>query len=57
MVTCRFFLDLDEAESAPILGWPRGSVKSRLHRALARLRDVLDDDAERAQTREAAHDG
>jgi RNA polymerase sigma-70 factor (ECF subfamily) len=56
VVTCRYLLDLDEDESAAVLGWPRGTVKSRLHRALARLRDVLDD-AERAQTREAAHDG
>jgi RNA polymerase sigma factor (sigma-70 family) len=57
VVTCRYLLDLDEAESAAVLGWPRGTVKSRLHRALARLRDVLDDDAERMQTREGAHDG
>ena len=56
-MTCRYLLDLDEAESAAVLGWPRGTVKSRLHRALARLRDVLDDDAERVQAREEAHDG
>ncbi|MDF1602151.1 RNA polymerase sigma factor [Nocardioides sp. YIM 152315] len=42
VVTCRYLLDLDEAETATVLGWPRGTVKSRLHRALARLRDVLD---------------
>jgi RNA polymerase sigma-70 factor (ECF subfamily) len=41
VVTCRFLLDLDEAETAAVLGWPRGTVKSRLHRALARLRDEL----------------
>ena len=46
VVTCRYLLDLDEAESAAVLGWPRGTVKSRLHRALARLRDVLDADAD-----------
>ena len=57
VVTCRYLLDLDEAESAAVLGWPRGTVKSRLHRALARLRDVLDDDAERVLAREEAHDG
>ena len=51
VVTCRYLLDLDEAESAAVLGWPRGTVKSRLHRALARLRDVLDADAERVQAR------
>jgi RNA polymerase sigma-70 factor (ECF subfamily) len=57
VVTCRYLLDLDEAESAAVLGWPRGTVKSRLHRALARLRDVLDADAERVQAREGAQDG
>ena len=49
VVTCRYLLDLDEAETAAVLGWPRGTVKSRLHRALARLRDVLDADAERVR--------
>ena len=37
-VTCRYFLDLSEEETARVLGWPRGSVKSRTSRALARLR-------------------
>jgi RNA polymerase sigma factor (sigma-70 family) len=41
VVTCRFLLDLDEAETAAVLGWPLGTVKSRLHRALARLRRDL----------------
>ena len=41
VLTCRFLLDLDEAETAAVLGWPRGTVKSRSHRALARLRDAL----------------
>jgi RNA polymerase sigma-70 factor (ECF subfamily) len=52
VVTCRFLLDLDEAETAAVLRWPRGTVKSRLHRALARLRDELD----MAGT-EVGHDG
>ena len=38
VVTCRFFLDLGEEETARVLGWPRGSVKSRTSRALVRLR-------------------
>jgi RNA polymerase sigma factor (sigma-70 family) len=38
VVTCRYFLDLGEEETARVLGWPRGSVKSRTSRALARLR-------------------
>jgi RNA polymerase sigma-70 factor (ECF subfamily) len=56
VVTCRYLLDLDEVESAAVLGWPRGTVKSRLHRALARLREALDADPQRAPAREAAHD-
>jgi RNA polymerase sigma-70 factor (ECF subfamily) len=57
VVTCRYLLDLDEAESAAVLGWPRGTVKSRLHRALSRLRDAMDADAARVQAREEARDG
>ena len=37
-VVCRYFLDLSEAETARVLGWPLGSVKSRTFRALNRLR-------------------
>ena len=40
VVTCRYFLELDEAETAAVLGWPRGTVKSRLSRALTALRDA-----------------
>jgi RNA polymerase sigma factor (sigma-70 family) len=41
VIAARYFLDLSEAETAEILGLPRGTVKSRLSRALARLRDGL----------------
>ncbi|WP_199520922.1 RNA polymerase sigma factor [Jiangella anatolica] len=41
VVVCRYLLDLDEEETATVLGWPRGTVKSRLHRALRRLRTQL----------------
>jgi RNA polymerase sigma factor (sigma-70 family) len=41
VVTCRYLLDLDEAETAQALGWPRGTVKSRLNRALRRLERML----------------
>jgi RNA polymerase sigma factor (sigma-70 family) len=45
-VVCRYFLELDEEETAAMLGWPRGTVKSRLHRALRRLRTKLAEDQE-----------
>jgi RNA polymerase sigma factor (sigma-70 family) len=37
----RFFADLDLAEMALVMGTPTGTVKSRLHRALAALRARL----------------
>jgi RNA polymerase sigma factor (sigma-70 family) len=40
-VICRYFLELTEAETAQVLRWPRGSVKSRTFRALGRLRGLL----------------
>jgi RNA polymerase sigma-70 factor (ECF subfamily) len=42
VVYLRYFLDLSEAEMAGALEVPPGTVKSRLHRALARLRIVVD---------------
>ena len=41
VVACRYFLGLSEAETADTLGCPRGTVKSRLSRALDRLRNEL----------------
>jgi DNA-directed RNA polymerase specialized sigma24 family protein len=41
VVTCRYLLELDERETAAVLGWPRGTVKSRLSRALRRLEAIL----------------
>ena len=41
VVTCRYLLQLDEAETATVLGLPRGTVKSRLSRGLGRLRTEL----------------
>jgi len=45
VVACRFFLDLGEAETAHVLGIRKGTVKSRLSRALERLREEVDTDA------------
>lgn len=41
VVVARYLLDLPEAETASMLGIPRGTVKSRLSRALRRLRERL----------------
>jgi len=46
VIGCRYFLELSEEETAAALGWRRGTVKSRLSRALDRLR---------AQMGEAGH--
>jgi len=40
-LVCRYFLDLSEAETAQVLQWPLGSVKSRTSRALGRLRGLF----------------
>jgi RNA polymerase sigma-70 factor (ECF subfamily) len=40
VVFCRYFLDLSEEETARVLGIRRGTVKSRLSRALDRLREA-----------------
>ena len=41
-ICCRYLLELSEAETATALGWPLGTVKSRLSRALARLKSELE---------------
>ena len=40
VLTCRYFLELSEEETADVLGVRRGTVKSRTARALTRLREV-----------------
>jgi RNA polymerase sigma-70 factor (ECF subfamily) len=42
VVACRYFLDLSEEDTADVLGVRRGTVKSRLSRALRRLRAALE---------------
>ena len=44
VVACRYFLDLSEAEIASTLGIRKGTVKSRLSRALDRLREEVAED-------------
>jgi len=41
-VVCRYLLDLSEEETAAALGVRRGTVKSRISRALERLREGLE---------------
>jgi RNA polymerase sigma-70 factor (ECF subfamily) len=43
-IACRYFLDLSEEETAAALGVRRGTVKSRLARALAHLREHLEEE-------------
>jgi RNA polymerase sigma factor (sigma-70 family) len=41
VIGCRYFLGLSEAETAATLGCARGTVKSRLSRAIGRLRERM----------------
>jgi RNA polymerase sigma factor (sigma-70 family) len=41
VITYRYFLEMSEEEMARTLGWARGTVKSRLSRAMRRLRGLL----------------
>jgi RNA polymerase sigma factor (sigma-70 family) len=45
-VACRYLLELSEEETAAALDCPRGTVKSRVSRALERLRLELGEEAE-----------
>ena len=41
VISLRYFLELSEAEAAAVMGCPRGTVKSRLSRAVGRLREKM----------------
>ncbi|HEY7066837.1 MAG TPA: sigma-70 family RNA polymerase sigma factor [Chloroflexota bacterium] len=41
VIVQRYYLELSEAEMAAALGCPRGTIKSRLHAARERLRELL----------------
>jgi RNA polymerase sigma factor (sigma-70 family) len=43
-VACRYFLELSEEETAAALGIRKGTVKSRLSRALAQLRETMEEE-------------
>lgn len=55
VVTCRYLLELSEAETATVLALPRGTVKSRLSRGLATLRQTLTDQDLRPDGAEVRH--
>lgn len=55
VIYLRYFLELSEAEMAATLELPPGTVKSRLHRALRKLRQVIERDY--AYLREELADG
>lgn len=46
VLVLRYYADLSEAEIASLLDVPQGTVKSRASRALARLRELLDEEDE-----------
>ena len=44
VIALRYGADLTEIDIAQVLGWPVGTVKSRLNRARERLRELLNDE-------------
>lgn len=44
VIALRYGADLTEADIAQVLGWPVGTVKSRLNRARERLRTLLNEE-------------
>lgn len=46
VIACRYFLELSEEETASTLNCARGTVKSRLSRAMARLRERMTEESD-----------
>ena len=46
LLALRYYLDLEVADAASAIGMRVGTAKSRLHRAMERLRTLLEDDNE-----------
>ena len=44
VIYLRYFLDMSENEMVDTLEVPAGTVKSRLHRALSKLREIIERD-------------
>jgi RNA polymerase sigma factor (sigma-70 family) len=57
VIACRYFLELSEAETAEALDCARGTVKSRLSRAIERLRDYMGGAAHGPERQEGARGG
>jgi RNA polymerase sigma-70 factor, ECF subfamily len=57
VIAYRYWFDLSEQEMAQALGVARGTVKSRLSRAVGRLREILAERAQQPLAAEGAPDG
>ncbi len=53
VVVLRYYHDFTEQQAADILGCPKGTVKSRMHTALARLTELV---AEERTDEQEGHD-
>jgi RNA polymerase sigma-70 factor (ECF subfamily) len=45
LIASRYFLELSEAEMAEMMKAPKGTIKSRLHRSMQKLRILLDEES------------
>ena len=45
VIVLYYYMGLQPEEAADVLGWPPGTVRSRLHRAMQQMRAALEADA------------